>query len=77
VLTEFLPPPEACKFLFSRYGIKRTPATLAKQRVIGGNSPPYRKLNRSVYYSTDDLRAWAEAALTIRYRTTSDRGEAA
>jgi hypothetical protein len=73
MLAQFLPPPEACQFLFSEYGIKRTPATLAKQRVLGGNTPPYRKLNRSIYYSVADLQAWAEAALNTRYRTTSDR----
>jgi hypothetical protein len=68
----FLPPPDACKFLLEQFGIQRTPATLAKQRVVGGNAPPYRKLNRNIYYSVADLRAWAETALNTRYRTTSD-----
>jgi hypothetical protein len=69
---QFLTPPESCAFLLEEYGIKRTPATLAKQRVIGGNAPPYRKLNRSIYYAISDLRNWATGALDIRYRTTSD-----
>jgi len=72
MLARFLPPPEACKFLFDEYGIRRTKATLAKQRVIGGNTPPHRKVNRNIYYSIVDLREWAEAALSTRYRTTSD-----
>jgi hypothetical protein len=72
--TQFLPPRDACKFLYEQYGIKRTPATLAKQRVVGGNAPPYRKLNRSVYYSPNDLRDWVEAGLNTRYRATSDCG---
>jgi hypothetical protein len=65
-------PPETCAFLFEEFGIRRTPATLAKQRVIGGNAPPYRKLNRSIYYAISDLRDWATRALGIRYRTTTD-----
>ncbi len=69
---QFLTPPETCKFLVEEYGIKRTPATLAKQRVTGGNAPPYRKLNRSVYYSVADLSDWATTALGTRRRTTSD-----
>jgi hypothetical protein len=69
---EFLTPPETCTFLLDEYGIKRTPATLAKQRVIGGNAPPYRKLNRNIYYSVADLRDWVTTALGTRRRTTSD-----
>lgn len=75
--TQFLSPPEACEFLLEEYGIKRTPATLAKQRVVGGNAPPYRKLNRSIYYSPNDLRDWAEAGLNTRYRVTGDGGKRA
>ena len=74
MITQFLSPREACNFLSEQYGIKRTPATLAKQRVIGGNAPPYRKLNRNIYYSRNDLRDWAEAGLNTRYRATSDGG---
>jgi hypothetical protein len=70
--SQFLPPPLACKFLLDEFGIRRTPATLAKQRVIGGNAPPYRKLGRSVYYALSDLSDWATRALNTRHRTTSD-----
>jgi hypothetical protein len=69
---EFLTPPETCAFLREQFGIKRTPGTLAKQRVTGGNTPPYRKLSRNVYYSVTDLRDWATSALSTRHRTTSD-----
>jgi hypothetical protein len=72
--TQYLPPQDACEFLYKEYGIRRTPATLAKLRVVGGNAPPYRKLNRSIYYSSNDLRDWAEAGLNTRYHATSDRG---
>jgi hypothetical protein len=68
----FLTPPETCKFLLDEYGIKRTPATLAKQRVIGGNAPPFHKLNRSIYYSVADLRDWVTTALGTCRRTTSN-----
>jgi hypothetical protein len=70
---QFLSPPAACRFLFDEYGVKRTPATLAKQRVTGGNTPPYRKVNRNIYYCVADLRDWADAALSPSYRSTSDR----
>jgi hypothetical protein len=69
---EFLTPRQTCTFLLEEYGIKRTPATLAKQRVIGGNAPPYRKLSRNIYYSVADLRDWVTTALGTRHRTTSD-----
>lgn len=69
---QFLPPPAACALLFEEYGVKRTPATLAKQRVSGGNTPPYRKLGRNVYYAVSDLMDWATGALNARHRTTSD-----
>jgi len=71
----YLTPPEACRFLLEEYGIRRTPATLAKGRVMGGNVPPYRKVNRSVLYALADLRAWASAALSVKRRTTSDPAE--
>ena len=70
--SQFLTPPETCRFLLEEYGVKRTPATLAKQRVLGGNTPPYRKLNRNIYYAVADLRGWATGELSTRYRTTSD-----
>jgi hypothetical protein len=72
---QFLPPPAACSFLFNEYGVKRTPATLAKQRVRGGYTPPYRKLGRNVYYAVSDLRDWATGALNTCHRTTSDKAE--
>ncbi len=70
---QFLPPPLACKFLLDEFGIKRTPATLAKQRVLGGNAPPYRKLGRNVFYAISDLSDWATRSLNTRHRSTSDR----
>ncbi|MGH7073209.1 MAG: hypothetical protein ACRELF_18100 [Gemmataceae bacterium] len=69
----FLSPREACRFLLAEFGVKRTPATLAKLRCVGG-SPPFRKLNRAVLYSTADLKSWAGAALSIKRRNTSDPG---
>jgi hypothetical protein len=74
MLNPFLPPPAACKFLLDEYGIKRSPATLAKQRVVGGNAPPFRKANRAILYAVIDLRDWANAQLSARYRTTSEYG---
>jgi hypothetical protein len=72
MLKPFLSPPAACEFLLDEYGIKRSPATLAKQRVVGGNAPPFRKANRAILYAVVDLRDWADAQLNARYRTTSE-----
>jgi hypothetical protein len=69
---QFLTPPEACALLLEEFGIRRTPSSLAKLRVTGGNAPPYRKVNRRVYYAVDDLREWAIAALGMRHWTTHD-----
>ncbi|MFI4973724.1 MAG: hypothetical protein ACHP84_04190 [Caulobacterales bacterium] len=69
----FLSPREASGFLREAFGVVRTPATLAKLRVIGGG-PAYRKLNRAVLYATEDLRAWVSVALEIRRTSTTDEG---
>ena len=70
-----LTPPEACAFLRENFGVRRTPATLAKHRVTG-EGPAFRKLNRAVLYSPTDLLAWASDALSVKRGSTSDLGRA-
>ena len=72
----FLTPPEASAYLKEKHGVRRTPATLAKLRVVGGG-PPFRKLNRSVFYAPADLAAWSEKSLGTVRNSTSDVGRAA
>lgn len=71
-----LSPPQASEYLRERYGVRRTVATLAKLRVVGGG-PPFRKLNRAVLYAPADLAAWTSESLCVVRTSTSDLGRAA
>lgn len=65
-----LTPREAASFL-SSIGISRTPATLAKLRVVGGG-PKFRRFGRSIRYARNDLNDWVNANLTNALCSTSD-----
>jgi hypothetical protein len=56
-------------------GIPRSPATLTRQRCVGGLAPPFRKIGRAVRYHPADLREWAEAVLSPPRRTTTHSGQ--
>jgi hypothetical protein len=62
----------ASRFLEEQYGVRRTPGTLAKGRVLGGCNPPHRKLGRAVLYDPDDLSRWVEETLSAPRRSTSE-----
>jgi hypothetical protein len=64
---------EASEYLFQKFGIKRTPSTLAKLAVIGGG-PLFRKANRTPLYDVASLDMWAENLLTPLKASTSDTG---
>jgi hypothetical protein len=49
---------QASAYLLEQHGIRRTPATLAKLRSIGGG-PPFRKAGSQVIYDAADLDRWA------------------
>jgi hypothetical protein len=63
---------EASSFLEERFGVKRSPGTLAKARVVGGCNPPHRKLGRTVLYDPEDLCRWVAEALSAPRRSTSE-----
>jgi hypothetical protein len=71
-----LSPNLACQLLNDEFGIRRTPATMAKLRCLGG-SPEYQKAGRAVLYSENALREWAHSMLSAPRRNTSDKGSAA
>jgi hypothetical protein len=68
MFTKSLQPPRtsrtgASAYLFEKYGIKRSPSTLAKYASIGGG-PSYRKIGkREVAYDFDALDSYAETLL--------------
>ena len=64
---------EASKYLLEKWGISRTPGTLAKLAVVGG-SPRYQLAGRIPLYMTDELDAWAQSILSPLKSSTSDGG---
>jgi hypothetical protein len=56
--------PEASQYLLDKHGIKRSPATLAKQASQGGG-PKYRRVGlRQVIYETPHLDEYAKSIVT-------------
>ncbi len=66
--------PPASVYLFEVWGIRRSPRTLAKQRCVGGNGPPFRKVGRDVVYERGALDGWA--ALQISETSFQNTAEA-
>jgi len=64
---------QASLYLKEKYGISRTPATLAKLAVVGG-SPRFQYDGRIPLYPTSELDAWAESLLSPLKSSTSDNG---
>ena len=63
---------QACDYLHDEYGIKRSPAYLAKLRVVGGG-PEYVKIgNRDVAYTEPALDRHAESLISAPMRSTSE-----
>lgn len=67
---------EASQYLFDRYAISRTPATLAKLCCIGGG-PRFRHVGRFPIYDIRELDVWARSITSPLKSSTSDMGEAA
>jgi hypothetical protein len=44
----------------SDHGVRRSAATLRKQRCVGGG-PRFRRLNKKPYYTEPDLTDWIES----------------
>src|SRR5437016_178029 len=68
------PPPEASEYLQTHWGIKRTPATLAKLRCVSSDGPIFLKANRHVLYPRSGLDEFAANLLSKPRRSTSDTG---
>lgn len=71
-MKKLLTTPEASTFLEAEFGVKRSPGTLAKGRVVGGCNPPHRKFGRAVLYDPDDLRRWVEETISAPRHSTSE-----
>ena len=53
---------DACKYLDTRYGIKRAPSTLAKEASLR-TGPRFLKAGRTPLYTEDSLDAYAASLL--------------
>jgi hypothetical protein len=71
-MSKLLTTREASTFLDEQFGVKRSPGTLAKGRVVGGCNPPHRKFGRAVLYDPDDLRRWVGETLSAPRHSTSE-----
>jgi hypothetical protein len=75
-----LTPPELSDYLMRKYRIKRTPATLAKLRCLGGG-PPFRKagnfLRAPVLYDQPGADEWAAALIGEPLTSTAQFSRAA
>lgn len=63
---------EASAYLKDKWGISRTPGTLAKLAVIGG-SPAFQYDGRIPLYPVEELDAWAQSQLSALKTSTSTR----
>ncbi len=65
--------PGASTYLFETWGVRRSPRTLAKQRCVGGNGPPFRKVGRDVVYERGALDGWAAIQISeTSFRNTAE-----
>jgi hypothetical protein len=71
-----LNPTQVSAYLAEKYGIKRSPKTLAKERCLGGG-PPFYKANRAVLYPESGLDTWAVNLLGPLVRSTSEATQSA
>jgi hypothetical protein len=62
---------EASEWLKREYSINRAPRTLAKEAVTG-TGPAFYRAGRAVRYDIEDLKAWAEAKIGPKVRSTSE-----
>ena len=63
---------QSSKYLFEVHGVRRTPATLAKLRVLG-TGPEFVKVgSRDVAYSKSSLDVFAQGLISRPMRSTSE-----
>lgn len=68
--TKLLRRTEAARYLSEKWGIPRSPKTLAKHAVIGGG-PAFRRAGRIPLYDLKDLDDWAREVLSPPAVTTA------
>jgi hypothetical protein len=61
---------EASAYLKEKFGISRTPKTLAKMACLGGG-PRYYKTRRETLYDPADLDEWVEGMIGEPIESTS------
>jgi hypothetical protein len=66
-----LNPQRASEYLHERYGIQRSPRTLANKRSRGGG-PIYHRVGKSVLYAEKDLDSYAKKLLGKPVRNTAE-----
>ena len=62
---------EASRYLRERWGIRRSPATLAKLATLGGG-PRFMKVGSGVLYPIEHLDEFARSAMSGPYGSTSE-----
>lgn len=66
---------QASQYLLEKWGISRTPGTLAKLAVTGGG-PRFQYAGRFPLYPSSELDLWAETLLSPLKSSTSDKAGA-
>ena len=62
---------EASQYLQEKFGVTRSPATLAKDAVYG-SGPRFQKLGNTPYYPREELDRWVEEQLTKPVRSAAE-----
>lgn len=66
-----LPRKDASHYLKEKWGIERSPKTLAKYATVGGG-PRFRKDGKHALYAPDDLDAFAASTLSPLVKSTAE-----
>lgn len=72
-LPHYLSRAQASRYLSEKWGVSRSPRTLAKLACIGGG-PEMTYLGRTPMYSPDSLDAWVRSLLSAPVPHTTARG---
>jgi hypothetical protein len=65
---------EASQYLLEKWGIERTPGTLAKIACCSSSGPRFQHAGRIPLYPISELDAWAQLILSPLKSSTSDHG---
>lgn len=65
---------DASKYLQEKWGIARSPGTLAKIACCSSSGPRFQHAGRIPLYPVNELDLWAESILSPLKNSTSDSG---